>query len=81
MDERRDPPAEYESGLPPSGLIASGAHLAPPQEAYGKWARHALHCKRCRDIDCERCAEGDELYDAYQKADSEALRRYNRGTT
>jgi len=81
MDDRRDPPAEYESGLPPSGLIASGAHLTPPQEAWGAYVEHATHCPSCRSRDAVKCTEAEDLYSAYQKADGEALRRYNRGTT
>jgi hypothetical protein len=76
MDDRREdaPPA----GTP--GLIASGAQLPPPQEAWGAYVDHATHCPSCRSRDAGKCIEADTLYRAYQKADSEALRQYRRGT-
>jgi hypothetical protein len=63
-----------------SGLIASGARLPPTQEAWGAYVDHATHCPGCRSRDAGKCAEAEALYRAYQEADGEALRQYNRGT-
>jgi hypothetical protein len=74
-DSKGDHPA---TGTRP-GLIASGAQLSPPQEAWGAYVDHATHCTGCRSRDAGKCAEAETLYRAYQKADGEALRQYNRG--
>lgn len=72
MDERRDRP-------PPAGtqpaLIASATELAPPQEAYGAYTRHALACDRCRDIDRGRCSEGERLWRNYHAISDRAFRQ------
>lgn len=75
MDERRDPPPQPES----HPLIASGAKLAPPQEAWGAYVEHATHCNNCRSREGGRCAEAETLYLAYQKADGEAFRQLHHG--
>lgn len=79
MEQRRDEQPQPESGPPPSGLIASGAQLAPPQEAWGAFLDHATHCDTCRSRDVGSCEEAEVLYRAYQKADAEAFRRLHRG--
>jgi hypothetical protein len=75
MDDSSDQPAARTQ----PGLIASGAQLPPPQEAWGAYVDHATHCPGCRSRDAGKCAEAEALYRAYREADGEALRQYNRG--
>lgn len=77
MEQRRDDQPQPESG--PPGLIASGAQLAPPQEAYGKWTAHRLSCHVCRDIDAGPCEQAETLWSTYRALDAEALRQLHRG--
>jgi hypothetical protein len=78
MQESRDePPAEASRPAP----IASTTRLAPPQEAYGAYTRHALACGRCRDIDHEqRCSTGETLWRDYHAISEQAFRRLAGGT-
>jgi hypothetical protein len=80
MDERRDPPPPPE-GSPPN-LIGDEEGLSPVQSARLRYVRHATRdCDRCRDIDRDRCGEGERLYrawisecdDAYEKLAGETL--------
>lgn len=73
MGESRDEPAPEASRPAP---IASTARLAPPQEAYGAYTRHALACPKCRDIDREqRCSDGETLWREYHAISDQAFRR------
>ncbi|WP_405673326.1 hypothetical protein [Streptomyces sp. NBC_01530] len=76
MDERREDPAAPGSHPP----ITGAAKLAPPQEAWGAYVDHATHCDVCRSHDGGKCDPAETLYRAYQEADGEALRQYNRRT-
>ena len=76
MEERRDGPPDGGSHPP----IATGAKLAPPQEAWGAYVDHATHCEQCRSLDAGRCDRAEALYRAYQKADGEAYRQLHGGT-
>lgn len=73
MGESRDEPAPTASQPAP---IASTTRLAPPQEAYGEYTRHALACDHCRDIDRERrCPEGERLWHEFHEISDQAFRR------
>lgn len=72
MDEGREP--EPEQGTR-RAAIAAGTRLSPVQEAYGAYAKHAVSCRWCRDIDHGRCGVGDELWGVYQEVSAEAYRR------
>lgn len=78
MPESRDQPAPTESRSAP---VASTSRLAPPQEAYGAYTRHALGCDRCRDIDREqRCSDGEQLWRDYHAISGRAFRQLAGGT-
>jgi hypothetical protein len=43
------------------------------QRAYGRYAKHFLGCRGCRDLD-RRCEEGEQLWRDYQVAGDAASR-------
>jgi hypothetical protein len=72
VDERRgDQP---RPGTRP-GLIASATRLSPVQEAYGDYTGHAIKCPKCRDIDRDRCSDGETLWRTYHEISDQAYRR------
>lgn len=79
MDERRDPTGAPEPGVPhqiepPDGERAGD--LSPVQKARQAYERHvAADCDRCRDIDRDRCPEGDRLYRAWIDIVDDACRQ------
>ena len=77
MSESRDDPPTPASRR---DLIASTTRLSPVQEAYGASTRHALGCPKCRDIDRDRCSEGDKLWNDYLAISDQAYRRLARET-
>lgn len=80
MDDRRDPPAE-----PGSHPSIAGATLPTAQQAHLDYNRHieggdgVRGCQRCSDVDRDRCAEGDRLWEAWDKAIGEAYRQLHPG--
>lgn len=76
MHESRDEPAT--PGSQPAPIVAAGTRLSPVQEAYSACTIHALGCPKCRDIDRERCADGDQLRATYLKISTEAYGRLAR---
>jgi hypothetical protein len=72
VDEPRDPPPAAES---PQPAISAGTRLSPVQEAYGDYTGHAIRCPKCRDIDRDRCTDGEQLWHAYQQMSDQAYRR------
>lgn len=72
MDEPTDPAAERQTAdtMP---LIAG--QLSPVQQAYSRYATHALACPVCRDVDRGSCGTADTLWRAYQEAGQQAYQR------
>jgi len=70
-DSKGDQPA---TGTRP-GLIASGAQLSPPQEAWGAYVDHATHCTTCRSPDDGSCVTAEALYRAYEQQGADASRK------
>ena len=73
MGEPRDPEPATESRTAP--IVAAGTTLSPVQEAYSACTTHALGCPKCRDIDRDRCIDGDRLRAAYLEISNQAYRR------
>ena len=71
MAEPRDQPPE--TGTRPTAIAAG--KLSPVQEVQRARACHADICTQCNDIDRERCAEGERLWQAWTTALDDAYRR------
>jgi hypothetical protein len=70
VDERRESPCETQSGHP---AIAGTSSVQKAQHAY---ARHVTReCLRCRDIDRQRCDDGERLYRVWIAACDEAYQK------
>ena len=63
---------------PPRPAVST-AGLSPLQQAYGTYVAHALGCVSCRDIDAERCAVADALWQAYRREADDAYGRLSAG--
>lgn len=77
MDERRDP--QPDSGTGPTEPAAST--LPTAQQAHLDYSKHiegagrVRGCQRCSDVDRDRCAEGDRLWQAWNTALNDAYDR------
>lgn len=78
MEERRDTPPDTGSGTSMPRQIRAG--LSPVQQAQRNHAGHASQCEKCRDIDRERCAVGEQLWQDWTAACNEAYRRLHEET-
>ncbi|MPY47194.1 hypothetical protein [Streptomyces acidicola] len=75
MDERRDPPPTPEPGVPRQMNAPSG-ELSPVQQARRRYVQHVTdECARCRDVDRDRCDEGERLYRAWIDVCDDAYRQ------
>lgn len=72
MDERRDHQPAADSGSP---LVAAHTRLTPVQEAWGAYARHQLHCRRCSDLDAGLCPTAGQLRQEWESLTQDAFRR------
>jgi hypothetical protein len=79
MDERRDPPPTPEPSVPRQIDAPDGEDgLSPVQKARRRYTRHANEeCDRCRDVDRDRCPEGEQLYRAWIGVCDDAYRQLN----
>ena len=77
MDERREPPPEDGSRRE---IAADPGRLSPVQKAQQARAAHTGRCRQCRDIDRQRCAEGEELWQAWTTALDDAYEQLHGGT-
>lgn len=68
MSNPTDPEPPVESGME---AIASPS----PQGARAAYMRHAKVCPRCRDVDRDRCADGQQLWRDWEGACDEAYRQ------
>lgn len=74
VDDRRGDQPEPEAG-PQLPAIPRGTRLSPVQEVQQARAAHAAECRQCADVDRQRCAEGDRLWQAWTAALDDAYRR------
>lgn len=79
MDERRDPPPTPEPSVPSQTETPRGERedtLSPVQKARRAYVTHATaRCGQCRDIDRDRCGEGERLYRAWIDVCDDAIQR------
>jgi hypothetical protein len=81
MDDRRDPPAEPGS----HPLITPTGDLPTAQQAHLDYNSHVIgsaykpRCERCSDVDRGRCGEGEELWQAWNKALDAAYEQLHHG--
>jgi hypothetical protein len=45
------------------------------QQAHTAYSRHATTCPRCRDVDRDRCQDGQQLWRAWNAACDEAYQQ------
>jgi hypothetical protein len=62
------------SAADPPRQAVSRAELTPLQQAYSDYVQHALACDTCRNVDGERCAPADALWQVYRRESDEAYR-------
>lgn len=72
MDEPTNQPAPADSRPP---LVAAHTRLTPVQEAWGAYARHQLHCRRCSDLDAGLCPTAGQLRQEWESLTQDAFRR------
>jgi hypothetical protein len=81
MDDRREPPAGPGSHplITPSGDVptAQQAHLDYNSHVVGNDCKP--RCERCSDVDRGRCGEGEELWQAWNRALNAAYEQLHRG--
>lgn len=77
VDDRRDnepaPEPGPQSPAPPAG------QLSTPQALQRARTAHVERCPQCRDIDRERCTEGERLWRAWTDALDDAYERLQHG--
>ena len=64
-----DHPAESRADAIP------GSRPSPVQAAQNAYARHVGRCSQCRDVDRDRCEDGQKLWRAWESACDEAYRQ------
>jgi hypothetical protein len=72
MSHPTDPERAAESG---TSAIAS-----PVQLAQGAYAAHVRGCRKCTDVDRDRCTDGQQLWRAWEGACEEAYRQLSERT-
>ena len=75
MTEPTDPAAPPEAGTRTNPLPAPAARPTPMQRAHTAYSRHATTCPRCRDVDRDRCQDGQQLWRAWNAACDEAYQQ------
>lgn len=69
MHEPTDRPAPPEAGGQPNPIPT------PMQQAHTAYSSHATTCSRCRDVDRDRCGDGQRLWRAWEGACDDAYRQ------
>lgn len=77
VDQGRDNQSQSEPGAQPAALPVG--KLSPVQEAQQARARHIHRCRQCANIDRQRCAVGEQLWQAWTAALDDAYRRLHGG--
>lgn len=72
MGEPTEPPPPVESG---TGAISQPRSQSTVQLARSVYVAHAKACRKCQDIDRDRCSDGQELWRAWERACDEAYRQ------
>lgn len=72
MNKPTDPPPPAETA---AAAIAGAGRVSPVQQAHRAYITHTRACDRCRDIDRQRCADGQGLWRAWDRACADAYRR------
>jgi hypothetical protein len=77
MSKPTDPPPPPESG---TEAIAAASRPSPVQSAQNAYARHVGGCPKCRDVDRDRCSDGQQLWRAWEAACDDAYRQLAKQT-
>jgi hypothetical protein len=56
----------------------SGADAIPPQQAKNLYTAHARACRRCQDLDRDRCSDGQRLWRGWEGACERAYQQLAR---
>ncbi len=72
MSNPTDPAGPAESG---TEAIVPAGRPSPVQLAQGAYSRHVSGCPKCRDVDRDRCGDGQRLWRAWEGACDDAYRQ------
>jgi hypothetical protein len=73
MDESREQPPAPEAS--PPEIPQPAGQPSPVQQAQRAYGKHCTACTRCRDVDRNRCDDGQQLYRAWIGACDDAYRQ------
>lgn len=72
MSQPTDPERAAESG---TEAIPVASQPSPVQLARGAYAAHVRGCRKCTDVDRDRCSDGQRLWRAWEGACDDAYRQ------